>query len=244
MKVYVKNPSGGDPIRVTRDTLFEYESIEEVNSARRSMLIAERNALKRQIASIEAEEEKQATLLNVATADSELTRRLASISGISSIEVNTMLNKFYKERKALSEALKKRTKSNNTWITDAYKIISDYANELSIPFDYKIDIFTSNLKTKSGAILHKMVFIYKLAYIKLLSQKVGYPVPIFCDSPSGREIKLKTIAEILSILKRDFAKHQIIIASIYKYKEVFDIAKIIEMDGTLFNEPTFLDLIN
>lgn len=242
-KVYVKNPNGGDPIRLTKHTLFEYESVEEVNLARKSMLLADRNAIKRQIAAIEASQEKQTTLLNLPTADAEMTRRLANFSGISSVEVNAMLSNFCKERNRLAEALKNRTKTNNTWIIEAYKIIANYAKELSIPFDYKIDIFTSNLKTKSGTILHKMVFIYKLAYIKLLSQKLGYPVPIFCDSPSGREIKQETITEMLNILKRDFAEHQIFFASIHKYDDIFDKANIYETDGTLFNEPTIFDSV-
>ncbi len=240
-KIYVKDPNGGAPIRVTKDTLFEYDSIEDVNVARKSMLLSERNTIKRQMAALEASQEKQITLLNLPTADEEITSRLASIKGISAIEVNSMLSKFRKEKHNLSEELKNRTKTNNTWITDAYKIISDYANELNIPFDYKIDIFTSNLKSKSGAILHKMVFVYKLAYIKLLSKKLGYPVPIFCDSPSGREVKMETVSEMLKLLKRDFSDHQIFIASIYKYWEIFKEANIIEMDGTVFDEPTILD---
>lgn len=241
-KVYVKNPDGGDPIRVTKNTLFAYTDLEDVNAARRSMLVAERNALKREIAAIEASQEKQTTLLDLPTADAEMTSRLANIAGISALEVNSMLSKLYKEKNALSDALKNRTKQNNTWITDAYKIIADYAKELGIPFDYKIDIFTSNLKTKSGAILHKLVFIYKLAYIKLLSSKLGYPVPIFCDSPSGREVKMETITAMLGVLKRDFSKHQIFIASIHKYENVFDEALIFETDGTLFDKPTLFDL--
>lgn len=240
-KVYVKNPTGGDPIRLTKDTLFEYDSVEEVNSARKSMLTAERNTLKRQIAAIEASKDKQLTLMNLSTADAELTSRLAGISRISSVEVSSMLSKFYKEKSTISEALKSRTKQNNTWVNEAYKIIADYAKELNIPFDYKIDIFTSNLKTKSGTILHKMVFIYKLAYIKLLSQKLGYPVPIFCDSPSGREVKVETISEMLSVLKRDFGEHQIFIASIHKYESVFNDASALETNGTLFNEPDLFD---
>lgn len=240
-KVYVKSPNGGVPIRVTKDTLFEFDSVEEVNAARKSMLLAERNALKRQIAAIEASQEKQATFLNLPTADAEMTSRLANIIGISSVEVNSMLSKFYKEKTNLSDELKRRTKTNNTWITDAYKIISDYAKELDIPFDYRIDIFTSNLKSKSGAILHKMVFIYKLAYIKLLSQKLGYPLPVFCDSPSGREVNKEIITEMLGLLKRDFSEHQIFIASIYKYEDVFSDSNVFELNGTLFNEPTMFD---
>lgn len=241
-KVYVKDPNGGAPIRLSKSTLFEYSDLEDVNAARKSMLVAERNSLKREIAAIEASQEKQFTLMNLPTADAELTSRLANITGISALEVNSMLNRLYKEKETISETLIKRTKQNNTWVTHAYKIIADYAKELDIPFDYKIDIFTSNLKTKSGAILHKMVFIYKLAYIKLLSQKLGYPLPIFCDSPSGREVEMETITEMLSVLKRDFSEHQIFIASIHKYESVFGGAQIYETSGTLFNEPTLFDL--
>lgn len=241
-KVYVKDPHSGDPIRVSKSTLLEYSDLEDVNDARRSMLIAERNGLKREIAAVEASQEKQIALLDLPNADTEIASRLANISGISAVEVNSMLSKFYKEKSTISEALQSRTKHNNAWITDAYKVISDYAKELGIPFDYKIDIFTSNLKTKSGAILHKLVFIYKLAYIKLLSQKLGYPLPIFCDSPSGREVKAETITEMLGVLKRDFSEHQIFIASIHKYETVFDEALIYSTDGTLFDEPTLFDL--
>jgi len=242
-KVYIKNPNGDEPIRVCKNTLLGYDDLEDVNIARKSMLVSERNALKREIAAIEASREKQITLLNLSTADAELTRRLASISGISAVEVNSMLNKLYKEKNSILEALKRRTKQNNAWITEAYKIVADYAQELNIPSDYKIDIFTSKLKTKSGAILHKMVFIYKLAYIKLLSQKLGYPVPIFCDSPGGREVEMETVNAMLSILKRDFSEHQIFIASIHKYDSVFAEAAICVTNGTLFNEPSLLDLL-
>ena len=86
-----------------------------------------------------------------------------------------------------------------------------------------------------------MVFIYKLAYIKLLSQKLGYPVPIFCDSPSGREVKTETITEMLRILKRDFSEHQIFIASIHKYEDLFGEALVFETDRTLFDKPTLFD---
>ena len=237
-KIYVMNPYDTEsPIRVSKANLFSYEDIEESNSARQSMLISKRNGIKREIAAIESKQEKQLTLSNLLTADEEMTQRLASIKGISAVEVKSILSKLTKERNDLSNILKERTKTNNTWITDAYKIIADYAKELGIPFSYKIDIFTSNLKAKSGAILHKMVFIYKLAYIKLLSQKLGYPVPIFCDSPSGREVKSETINEMLNLLKRDFSNHQIFVASIYKYESVFNDANIFELNGSLFDEP-------
>ena len=86
-----------------------------------------------------------------------------------------------------------------------------------------------------------MVFAYKLTFIKLLTQKVGYSIPIFCDSPSGREVEKETIDLMLKILRRDFSDHQLVLASIYKYENILSNANIIEMDGTLFNQQTMFD---
>jgi hypothetical protein len=243
-KVYVKNPIDGSPIRVMRETLFEYVDTEEINSARKGKLVAERNRLKNEIFEREQAQEKEEILFDLANTDEELTERFRSIQNFSSMQVKIMLDKFQKERRELNDELKNKTKLNNSWIIDAYTIINNYAKELKIPLDYKIDVFTSNLKAKSGAILHKMVFIYKLAYIKLLSQKLGYPLPIFLDSPSGREVEKSTTDEMLRIIKRDFSNHQIIIASIYNYLDIFPKAKIIPMNRTFFDNDTLFDSDN
>ena len=62
-----------------------------------------------------------------------------------------------------------------------YQNILKYAKELkigddgSIPLSY---IFTSNLKELSGAILHKTVFAFKLAYIIEIQKITGDLLPI------------------------------------------------------------------
>ena len=81
-----------------------------------------------------------------------------------------------------------------------------------------------------------MVFIYKLTYISLLSNYLNYPLPIFCDSPHDGEIEKNTVEAMLRILKRDFSKHQIIIASIYEFKEIIPNFKIFELNGNLFDK--------
>ena len=239
--VYVKVSDDSPPIRVTKETLFNYEEVEDVNSARRSILLADRNALKRQIAEIEVSQGKQLTLDNLPKPEDEVVRRLANIQGISSVEVGSMLNRYHKEKQRISNALINRTKNNNPWISEAYNIISTYAKELDLPSNYRINVFTKDKKTKSGAILHKMVFIYKLAFIKLLSKKVGYAIPIFCDSPSGREVRAETISAMMGILKRDFSEHQIFISSIHKFDDIYSDANIFIADGTLFDESNLSD---
>lgn len=240
-KLYVKNPNGGEPIRVSSETLLDFPDVQDTNKARKATLVAERNRLKKEIVDREQAQEKETTFLSLPNADDEITRKFAEFQSVSSLQAKAMLNKFQKERKELKDALNSRTSHNNDWITEAYKIIDKYAKELKIPSEYKINILTSNLKEKTGAVLHKMVFVYKLAYIRLLSQKLGYPLPIFCDSPSGREIEKSTIDEALGIIKRDFSEHQVIIASIYDYAETFPNANKITMNKTLFNKQTFFD---
>jgi len=240
-KIFVTNPIDNTPIRVTRETLFNFTDTEEINTARKSKLIAERYKLKNEIFLREQAQEKEKILFDLVNVDEELTRKFSSIQDFSSMQVKVLLDKFMTEKKELSNLLKKRTMINNSWLLDANTIIHSYAEELRIPMDYKLDIFTSNLKSKSGVILHKMVLIYKLAYIKLLSQKLGYPLPIFLDSPSGREVEKSAIDEMLTIIKRDFSKHQIIIASIHNYTDIFPKAKIFLMNRTLFDYLPLLD---
>lgn len=239
-KIYVKDESGS-VVRVTRHNLLNYNEMLDSNDARRSLLTAERNGIRRRLAEIEAIEDQQITFENIPTVEEQLLQRMAELKGISEVDVQSVLLKLQRERARVATQLRERTKRNNVWIDEAYEIIKKYATELEIPFDYKIDIFTSNLKAKSGAILHKLVFIYKLAYIQLLSKKIGEPLPIICDSPSGREVEKETIKTMLQIIKRDFSKHQLIIASIYKYEDVFEESNVIPMDGTLFNQQTLFD---
>lgn len=240
-KIYIKIPNSDTPLRITKENLLEYDVLEELNLARKSMLISDRNKLKRRIAELESKIEAQITFVNIPTIDEELTHRLANIQGLNSIQIKNLLNDLQKKKEKLSKRLIEKTKFNNLWISEAYDIAKKYAELLQLPDDIKLDIFTHNLKSKSGAILHKLVFIYKLAYIKLLSKKCDYSLPIFCDSPSGREVEQETIESMLKILKSDFNNHQLIIASIYNYKDIFNNSKIVTMDGTLFNKQTLLD---
>ncbi|MDY4203180.1 MAG: hypothetical protein SOY12_09150, partial [Schaedlerella sp.] len=114
------------------------------------------------------------------------------------------------------------------------KNVIKYAEELglgnkeTIPASY---LFTSNLKELSGAVLHKTAFAFRLAYITVIEDTLKIKLPIILDSPSGKEVDQANIKLMMDILKRDFADHQIIIASIFNYD--FDEAKIIEIKERL-----------
>lgn len=131
------------------------------------------------------------------------------------------LTRQLKEKKSYREL---KIKNGNTVIDSLHNTILSYAKELNVDEyinannDY---IFTSDLKSLSGAILHKLVFIFKIAYIIEIEKVIDIKLPIVLDSPSGREVDQKNIKDIMIILNRDFQDNQIIIASIFD-NYVFD----------------------
>ncbi|MTB64246.1 hypothetical protein GGG87_04405 [Streptococcus sp. zg-86] len=127
------------------------------------------------------------------------------------------------------ERLKKREKElkiirnnylSNKITQDIYESIMYFANKLGVQ-DYlnseKDFILTSDLKSYSGTILHKLVFCFKLSYILELEKFLDFKLPIVLDSPSGREVDQKNIEDMFKILNEDFVDNQIIIASIFQY---------------------------
>lgn len=96
--------------------------------------------------------------------------------------------------------------------------IKKYWNELDIDIEYSEDyLFTHDLKSLSGAVLYKMIFVYKLSYIKALEKRTGIRLPIFIDSPAGRDVETSTINKALGIIIRDFRENQVFMCSIFKY---------------------------
>ena len=86
-------------------------------------------------------------------------------------------------------------------------------------------------KELSGAVLHKTVFAFRLAYIIEIEKALGIKLPIILDSPSGKEVDQANIQLVVDILKRDFSDNQIIIASIFRYD--FDEVNTIEIVNRL-----------
>mgnify|MGYP003296893280 FL=1 len=119
-----------------------------------------------------------------------------------------------------------------------YKNIEKYAKELSLEkyINLRTDfIFTHNLKELSGAILHKIVFAFKLGFIIEVEKYLGYKLPIVLDSPSGREVDKSNVEKMFEILNRDFSDHQVIVASIHDY-DSFNKRKVHLIEGRLINQ--------
>lgn len=225
----------GEKIPVNSSTLSYFSENDDYSIARKKMLISERNIIKNELSKRISEYNEKNTLLDIKEKVEEFSSALVQID-IDSVQVERILENIKKEKNELEKQLQEFTQFNNEWINDFYSIVHAYIDELELPFQLKkIMVFTRKLKGLSGAILHKLVFAYKLGYIKLLESKLGINLPIIIDSPSGREVFQSTITTMMNILKRDFNNHQIIIASIHKYNLIFPDANVITMDRSLFN---------
>lgn len=124
------------------------------------------------------------------------------------------------KKKALENQISQFTNDSNDVTQSMIKTVQKYMEELGDSEAEKMTwkyLFTKNLKELSGAVLHKTVFSFRLAYIIEIEKALGIKLPILLDSPKGKEVDDTNIAKMMQILQRDFPDNQIIIASIYHY---------------------------
>lgn len=148
-------------------------------------------------------------------------------SNISKLDINkSILESRVDELSDSIESLNKDIEDdfikNNELIDETKKWLNFFANKLGV-LDIVSDkkyLFTRDLKSISGTIYYKVVFSFKMAYIKIIEQfsQNGICLPIILDSPSGREVTSDNISEVIKILNDYFKNNQIIIASINDYE--------------------------
>lgn len=231
--VYDKN---GEIINVTSDNLVGFEDEHDFLVARRELLAGDLKVINKRIEVLESKKTKEEVLIKVQSSIEEFDRNISKMK-VDAVATKKIIDKLKEDRANLKKLIDSMTKTDNGIVDKLYKYISLYSSELKIDEKYvsskKDYIFTNDLKSLSGTILHKIVFSFKLAYIKIIREETGLVLPIIMDSPSGREVKHETVIEMLEILKRDYAMHQIIIASIHNFE--WEDKNIIEFKERLFD---------
>ena len=219
MKLTVVTPNG-DYIKVTADNILDLNDSIDYLIAKRKIKTVEQNRILAAIETLkEKKKDREIVFFNVesiADAFDEMVMQFPyGYAKVESIKEN--LQKQLKEVKTL---ITERTKHNNTVLNSIYSNVIKYAEELGVTEDGNMPrsyLFTSNLKELSGALLHKTVFAFRLAFLLEVKKMVGVTLPIILDSPSGKEVDPDNVKKMIDILKRDFADHQLIIASIFEY---------------------------
>lgn len=235
MKIAVKG-SDGNPIPVNRDTIIGFDFSVEFLLAKRKMISSKISTLKGKAEKYERKQTEQLQLVKTETLIESFDRNISKIE-VDQMAVSRVISSLEKEKRKLKKQITLLTKHNNDVVTRIHNTIMKYAKELDFEqysnpsSDY---IFTDDLKSLSGTILHKIVFSFKLAYIVEVQKKLNITLPIILDSPSGREITKENVKSMIDILNRDFSDNQIILASIFQYD--IDNINVIEIEDRLINE--------
>lgn len=235
----VKAPDGQE-FRVTENNIVGLEDIIQLLIAKRKITGQQLHDINSRIESLNNERSKENEQLEFFKTVTPIEAFDKSISRIplDAVSIKRNLETLMKQRKEIRDEISKSTSMNNAMSKEISETIIRYATELGVGDKDSLSpayMYTSNLKELSGAVLHKMVFAFRMAYIKAIESKLNIHLPIILDSPSGKEIDQDNIALMMNIIKRDFPDNQIIIASIYDY--YFDEQNVIEIEDRLINSP-------
>jgi hypothetical protein len=241
MKLSVRLPTG-EEIPVTKDNLVGFLDNLDIQKVRAKMLAYEVAGFEKKIKdleesilyySIQDKTYSDSLFSNVPKTPSLIEKFDATISSvpINVDQVKQTIHRLKQRRDELRKIIDESTKSNNDVVAFLNETVNAYAIELGVQqYIVTNGIFTNVLKNLSGTIYHKLVFIFRLAYIKAIEYFAGLNLPIVIDSPSGREMNQINIDQTLSLLHRDFSHHQIILASINEYDAFLDANKILIID--------------
>lgn len=221
MKLVIRLDDGKE-VCVTRDMVVGAADSIDLLQAKKKMLISKLERVLKEIEFLELEikeEEQQLALFPTESLADVFDRKMSDVN-INPVDVKRVITNLEKERSALNEQISQITNDSNNVTQSMIKTVQKYMEELGDTDAEKMTwkyLFTSNLKELSGAVLHKTVFSFRLAYIIEIEKALGIKLPILLDSPKGKEVDDINIGKMMQILLRDFPDNQIIIASIYHY---------------------------
>lgn len=230
----------GEDICVSEENVVGLtDSIEFLKSKRR-YISNQLKDIKNRILKIQKEKELevekeygQLSFFEVSTQIKEFDKQVLQIP-LNTKAIKKQIYSITEEKKKIEEKIKKLTKESATYVSYISNKIEKYGKELGLENITPGYLFTDDLKVLSGAVLHKSVFVFRLAYILAIQRKLNIKLPIILDSPSGKEVDRENVSKMMEILKRDFSDNQIIIASIFEYD--FDNVNKIEIFDRLLEE--------
>ena len=227
--------STGEIVELSRDNILGFDDIQKIIDLRIFHLNQEIDKLSKREIELKQEIENSQYLVRVENPIKLFEQRLQLIVAPREI-IEDEIRRLKKRKKELENYIKISLRDDTN--QNLFDNILKFATKLGVEEYLNIDknfVFTSDLKSLSGTVLHKLVFCYKMAYITEIQKYLGITLPIVLDSPSGREVDQKNIEDMFNILNTDFRYNQIIIASRFKYSE-FDADKLIDIQESLLEQ--------
>lgn len=237
MKLLIEAPNK-EIIPVTENNIYGLNDNLDLLSTKKKLLTYKINQINTKRKKLENERNtRDENLLfnnNNTSQIEEFDKKIASII-INPILIEKKISDLEKKLKQIKQKFEDISKTDNNDICKMmfntlkkYLIELELGDEDSIHLNY---LFTKDLKSLSGAVLHKTAFAFRLAYISTIEKALKIKLPFIIDSPSGKEVDKRNIELMMNILKRDFSDHQIIMASIFEYN--FEDINIIEIQNQL-----------
>lgn len=209
----------GEEFILTRDKLGDFDRNQDILKIRLNNLKIEEEKIKSKLNKIIVKINEKNVLFTTESLIEKLQQNIDS-SGIDLIQVDKILKQLINKRNSINKKIKGKLSFNNQQLYDFYQTIVKYAEELKItqfiPDMTPQYVLTNKLKGLSGRVLAQLCYIFKLSYIKEIEKTFSIRLPIIIDSPRTNELSEESTNNMFDILKRDFSKHQIITASIYK----------------------------
>lgn len=217
LNIVVKD--GNRKIVINKDNLLNFNNNIDFLKQKSAIMQEDIEDLHQQLSDVKKELERETTNL---FSEQDVVER--TFNDIASIDINnSVLEARELELRAsiskLNNEIENDFTDNNELIEETRNWINIFAKKLNIldVVEGKKYIFTRDLKSISGTIYYKVVFSFKMAYIKTIEKHTGLNLPIVLDSPSGREVTDRNISDVIEIINDYFVDNQIIIASINKY---------------------------
>lgn len=230
-------------VRVGNDLVYVKESNIEGFSAHKELILARKDFLSRELRNItnekvklENEMQKHQDLFSVDTQFNRFNQMIGKLS-VNEETLNDVIREKSDERSKLSKK-RKNLISLNSVTQELYDKVYEFASFLGqeSALDYRKEfIFTSDLKRYSGAVLHLLVFAYRMACLAIVQEKVKTTFPIILDSPFGREVKEKNVRKMFKLLEKYFPNNQIIVASVQDITTFADEYKKITFRGSMMD---------
>lgn len=227
--------------------LSNFNDLQSLIETRILILKQNLSKLSKQKKSIEIRLQKQQKLFSMSSQLSRFNNAINQLN-LESANVETIINQVKKDNKRINELLKQPL-INSEYTQRLYNYLTEFTTFLNI--DKKIEnkknniIFTKNLKCYSGAILHLLVFSYRMACLRLLQEKTNQIYPIIIDSPFNGETTNTNVILMYKLLDKYFPNNQIITATARNLDTILDkhdfkFNKIIEFKNTMTDSLNYI----
>lgn len=237
MRITVRDPETLRVIPVSKSTVEYFDENQEYLETQLKIERIKLADVKEEMGLLRLQIEEQGAQLNLQSEIERFNEKVVKLE-FDYQQIDRIIEDLKKKKSNVDKKIKEATYSDNELIKAMQTRIVSYLERLDATkyIDSNANfLFTSDIKSLSGAVLHKLVFSYKMAYIKAIEEVLNIKLPIILDSPSGRELDPINIEETFKILSDDFKDNQIIIASIFN-KDLIDETRIIQIENNLMED--------